>query len=81
MAARVAPEDHEQLHHFIATSAWDPARRLVRQARMVLRSSLNRSAAGVRPCRSANSRTARRGFTFHRYWFVADAQGTGPIAA
>ncbi len=25
MAARVAPEDHEQLHHFIATSAWDPA--------------------------------------------------------
>jgi SRSO17 transposase len=25
MAARVAPDDHEQLHHFIATSAWDPA--------------------------------------------------------
>jgi len=25
MAARIAPEDHEQLHHFIATSAWDPA--------------------------------------------------------
>lgn len=25
MAARVAPSDHEQLHHFIATSAWDPA--------------------------------------------------------
>jgi SRSO17 transposase len=25
MAARVAPADHEQLHHFIATSAWDPA--------------------------------------------------------
>ncbi len=25
MAARVAPEDHEQLHHFIATSGWDPA--------------------------------------------------------
>lgn len=24
MAARVAPDDHEQLHHFIATSAWDP---------------------------------------------------------
>ena len=23
MAARVAPADHEQLHHFIATSAWD----------------------------------------------------------
>jgi SRSO17 transposase len=25
MAARVAPGDHEQLHHFIATSAWAPA--------------------------------------------------------
>jgi hypothetical protein len=25
MAARIAPNDHEQLHHFIATSAWDPA--------------------------------------------------------
>jgi SRSO17 transposase len=25
MAARIAPADHEQLHHFIATSAWDPA--------------------------------------------------------
>lgn len=25
MAARLAPDDHEQLHHFIATSAWDPA--------------------------------------------------------
>lgn len=25
MAARIAPDDHEQLHHFIATSAWDPA--------------------------------------------------------
>ena len=24
MAARIAPADHEQLHHFIATSAWDP---------------------------------------------------------
>jgi SRSO17 transposase len=24
MAARLAPDDHEQLHHFIATSAWDP---------------------------------------------------------
>ena len=24
MAARIAPNDHEQLHHFIATSAWDP---------------------------------------------------------
>lgn len=24
MAARVAPDDQEQLHHFIATSAWDP---------------------------------------------------------
>lgn len=23
MAGRVAPEDHEQLHHFIATSTWD----------------------------------------------------------
>ena len=22
MAARLAPDDHEQLHHFIATSAW-----------------------------------------------------------
>lgn len=25
MAARVAPADHEQLHHFVCTSAWDPA--------------------------------------------------------
>lgn len=25
LAARVAPEEVEQLHHFIATSAWDPA--------------------------------------------------------
>ena len=25
MSARIAPADHEQLHHFIATSAWDPA--------------------------------------------------------
>ena len=25
MAARIAPADHEQLHHFIATSPWDPA--------------------------------------------------------
>lgn len=25
MAARIAPADHEQLHHFIATSEWDPA--------------------------------------------------------
>ncbi len=25
LAARVAPDDHEPLHHFIATSAWDPA--------------------------------------------------------
>jgi len=25
MAARIAPAEHEQLHHFIATSAWDPA--------------------------------------------------------
>jgi SRSO17 transposase len=25
MAARVAADDHEQLHHFIATSGWDPA--------------------------------------------------------
>lgn len=25
MAARVAPEDHEQLHHFVCTSAWNPA--------------------------------------------------------
>jgi SRSO17 transposase len=25
MAARLAPEDHEQLHHFIATSHWDLA--------------------------------------------------------
>jgi SRSO17 transposase len=25
MAARVAPTEHEQLHHFIATSPWDPA--------------------------------------------------------
>lgn len=24
MAARIAPDDQEQLHHFIATSAWDP---------------------------------------------------------
>lgn len=25
LAARVAPADHEQLHHFVCTSAWDPA--------------------------------------------------------
>ena len=25
MAARLAPADHEQLHHFVATSPWDPA--------------------------------------------------------
>lgn len=25
MAERVAPADHEQLHHFVATSPWDPA--------------------------------------------------------
>lgn len=25
MAARVAPDDPEQLHHFVATSGWDPA--------------------------------------------------------
>lgn len=24
MASRLAPDDHEQLHHFIATSAWNP---------------------------------------------------------
>lgn len=39
MAARVAPEDHEQLHHFIATSAWDPApleAALVREAQRLV---------------------------------------------
>jgi SRSO17 transposase len=39
MAARVAPDDHEQLHHFIATSAWDPApleAALVREARRLV---------------------------------------------
>lgn len=25
MAARLAPADHEQLHHFVATSPWDSA--------------------------------------------------------
>lgn len=25
MAARVAPDDHEQLHHFVCTSSWNPA--------------------------------------------------------
>ncbi len=25
LAARVAPGDHEQLHHFVCTSRWDPA--------------------------------------------------------
>jgi SRSO17 transposase len=25
LAARVAPNDHEQLHHFVCTSCWDPA--------------------------------------------------------
>jgi SRSO17 transposase len=25
MASRVAPADHEQLHHFVCTSSWDPA--------------------------------------------------------
>ena len=25
MASRIAPGDHEQLHHFVATSPWDPA--------------------------------------------------------
>ena len=25
MAARLVPRDHEQLHHFVCPSAWDPA--------------------------------------------------------
>jgi SRSO17 transposase len=39
MAARVAADDHEQLHHFIATSAWDPApleAALVREAQRLV---------------------------------------------
>ncbi len=54
MAARVAPDDHEQLHHFIATSAWAPApleAALVREAQ--------RRVGG--PSRSASpGSTARR---------------------
>ena len=51
VAARVAPDDYQQLHHFVACSHWDPA-----PLERVLATEAQRLVGGRVPCSSSMTR-------------------------